>query len=284
MTIKELYHQLAEAYSDENLNHITGRLIEMYRCKNFLQIREVANKISKFVVIDDENDARCFSRLIMLYHPDKGDTVRKQLEQYYSNGDFESLYAYSHILTVEKLDFGPTLSTDPCIDYHPEYGWDRNDKKNRGKDDFTGADEERSFYNAVKLRMYGDTDVEFPPYYLEDFDEFELSSQGVETLDGVEYCIHVKTLDLSDNHISDISALWDLERLEELYLQGNRIGYIDALSNLLNLRVVDLSFNMIDDLSPLFGLEKLEFVNISGNRVQAGQIMKLTASGVLVVF
>ena len=80
--------------------------------------------------------------------------------------------------------------------------------------------------------------MDFPPYYLEDLEDIELSQSGITDLDGVQYCIHTFTMDLSDNTIRDITLLWDLPLLEELNLSYTEIEDIDVLSNLRNLRII----------------------------------------------
>ena len=139
-----------------------------------------------------------------------------------------------------------------------------------------------TFYDAIKLREFGNTDEEFPPYYLEDIDEFELSSSDINDLDGVQFCIHAKSIDLSNNRIADLSPLETLTNLEDLNLSDNEISYIDSLGFLSGLRSLNLSNNLIDDLEPLFRLKNLEYIDISGNKIDPAQIKKLTASGITV--
>lgn len=291
MDIKVLYDDLMAAYSHDNLNVITGKLILLYKKKSYARIREIANRISKYIPIEEEKDAKCFSRLIMLYHPDKGEQFRKEIQQLYAKNDYENLANYSHIILMADIDKISASAIDRNIDYKPEYVWDAENRDDftyvdseDETDSFAQADEERSFYNMIKIREYGRTNIEFPSYYLEDFEEFELASCGLESLDGVEYCIHIKILDVTNNALSDLSNLWNLEHLEELYLANNQIGYIDDLSNLLKLRVLDISGNQVDDISPIFELEHLEFVNLMGNPVPPAQIVILQNKGIIVMY
>jgi hypothetical protein len=292
--IKEFYDNLKEAYLDQNLNKITGKLIELYQNRDFDKIREIANRISKYIKIDEEKDARCFSKLIMLYHPDKAEAVRKSLDLCYINRDWDGLNQHAHIFCLDYIEhIKITCTVDADIDYSPEYRWDDFEESCFSVFDPNGGgidtynyyeDAEKSFYNAVKIRIYGDLEINFPTYYLEDFEDIELSSCEIEFLDGVEYCIHAVIIDLSDNSITDINGLWNLQRIEELYLSDNQLEIIDAISNLKNLRVLDLSSNRIDDISPLFHLEKLEFVNIIGNDIPQLQINELKSKGVVVMY
>lgn len=292
MGLDELYLKLKEAYTDWNLNKITSKIIGLQQNKCYGQVRGIVNRISGYVIIDEEKDAKCFVKLIMLYHPDKGESIRKKLDEYYAKKDFDSLNTFSHILYVGNLDDIPVTTVDSDIDYSPEYGWDDYDQGNfsvidpysDGTEDYVEDHEiERTFFNAVKLRIYGDIEQDFPTYYLEDFEDIELSSSAIEFLDGVEFCKHVVVMDLSDNAISDISDLWNLRRIEELYLSDNQLELIDPISNLLNLRVLDLSNNQVCDISPLFRLENLEFVNLIGNRIPVSQLNTLRQKGVMVM-
>jgi internalin A len=102
--------------------------------------------------------------------------------------------------------------------------------------------------------------------------------------DGMKFCIHTKSIELSNNRIADLSPLEDLTNLEDLNLSGNEISYIDGLGFLSGLRILNLSNNLIDDLEPLFRLKNLEYVDTSGNKVIGGQINILIKSGVAIDF
>jgi hypothetical protein len=311
--IKDQYSRLIEAYSDKNLNRITGKLIDLYRSGRHEQLSVLANKISDYVQINSENPGRCFSGLVLLYHPDRGEYYRKMINECRENG--EGLAKFSHIHLVEAMEVQSVSILDEDIDYDPEYKWEDNrsgynyffESDEYEKDPFdedpvmqhatsdigienteminTGPDTdyEKSFYNIVKLRMYGNIDTEFPAHYLEDFEDVEFAESQMETLDGIEHCKHVTMLDLGGNQIHDISELWNLNRLEEVYLADNRISIIDALSNLTKLRILDLSGNQIDDISALFELENLEFVNLLGNNIPENQLRKMRENKIVLM-
>jgi hypothetical protein len=292
----DLYAQLMEAYSDASLNRITAGLVTLYRSKRHDKLRELARKVSALVPVDDTKVSRCFSQLVMLYHPDKGTSRRREIESLHAAGDARGLHAYSHIFFMGDLEcLPPPPALHDQAGFDAEYVWEsgaelyvaRQEVDDRDFDDeqFAAVEEEYdySFFQAVKLRVYGTLTVDLPFYYLEDFEEIEMAECNIRSLDGVEYCIHAKVIDISGNAITDITELGTLIRVTELYASGNRIGYIDALSSLVNLRMVDLSLNEIDDVSPLFGLEHLEYVNLLGNPVPPGQIAQLKDSGCTVL-
>ncbi len=293
--MKDLYKELLDAYSDENLNRITGKLIDLYKNRNYSEIRNLANKISKYVLIDEEKDAKCFSRLIMLYHPDRGEYYRKLLHKSYQEENKEDLEQHAHILIAGEIDniSVELLDLDDDIDYNPEYVWDEVSDDPYGyyhtfneneDEDHEPEEVERSFYNAVKLREYGHLEVYFPTWYLRDLEEFEMEFSGITSLFGIEHLKHVVVLDLSNNEISDITDLWNLTRIEELYLANNEIGYIDVLSNLSNLRVIDLSGNQIDDISPLYDLKHLEYLNLMDNKIPKHQLEYMKNREIIVMY
>ncbi|NJK96567.1 MAG: hypothetical protein HC905_18075 [Bacteroidales bacterium] len=283
MTGNELYKKLKESYTGVNLNHITATIIDLYKTKQYSSIRQISKIVSEFTEIPDNNIGKCFSRLIMIYHPDKEVLYNQEIDKFYHSGNFESMNQYAHILIIKDIDnlSAAGVEIDDDIDYSPEYVWDYDregfeyfdsEEEAESYEDTDFFAEENSFYNAVKRKVYGSMKVDLPSYYLEDFEDIEMAEYEIENLEGIEYCIHAAVIDLSKNQITDISQLYHLDKTEELYLADNQIGYIDALSNLRNLRVVDLSNNYIDDISPLFELEYLEYVNVMGNKIPQLQI------------
>jgi Leucine-rich repeat (LRR) protein len=207
--------------------------------------------------------------------------------------NFDGLLEYSHILKLEHIEeISSSLNSYEDIDYAPVYDWDIDTEgfsiiydiqpveiiKTRIKTELIGY----TFYDAIKIREYGHTDIEYPSFYLEDIEEFELSSSDINDLDGVQFCINAKTIDVSNNRITDLTPLIGLTNLEELNLSDNQIGYIDGLSNLTNLKSVQLSNNYIEDISPLFELKLLEYADLRVNKVDIKQINELIDSGVTV--
>ncbi len=293
MTTKDLHQKLLEAYTLRNLNIISLTLINLYKSRQFSKLRGITDIISDSVAIEISENGKGFSKLIMLYHPDRIHYYINEINRLAELDDLDGLLSHAHILKLERIEeIAASLNNFEDIDYSPVYEWDLNTegfsvlfdtepsshKENRPRKQRLEYD----FYDALKLRQYGNTDVEFHPYYLEDIDEFELSSAYINDLDGVQYCIHARIMDLSNNKISDIRPLAGLSYLEELNLSDNQIGSIDTLSNLQNLKRLYLSNNRLDDVSPLLLLNKLEYVELSGNNISEGQITELKEVGVTV--
>lgn len=287
---KTLQAELLEAYSEACLNKITRNLIKLYKEKEFEKLNLISGMLSEWFEITIGNDGKGFSKLISLYHPDRGEFYRKQINELAGLQQVQMLEKFRHIFVIQNIEeIAANIESFDDIDYQPEYEWDfkasefhfreRKTRKQPAKK-FEGY----TFYEAMQMRQYGDTRKKFPTYYFEDMDEIELSESDIADLDGAEYCIHTLVLDLSGNLITDLSPLAGLQQLEELNLADNRLSYIDALSNLIRLKNLDLSGNSIDDISPLFGLESLEYVNLSGNRLPQSQIQELKDLGVAVEF
>ncbi|MEN8203449.1 MAG: hypothetical protein ABFS28_12695 [Bacteroidota bacterium] len=296
MEIGDLYNNLKEAYTAENLGLISRRIIEMFREHRYDTMRAVQKVVKEYTPCEGEKINKVFSRLIMLYHPDRLSQTLGQLEQAYRRGDFEELYAMSHILTVQNLE--PEQVTVSSVisdeDLAEEFGWDEGadgysyfmageeyqeeDDQNEELD-YAG----RSFLTALKRRVYGNLNVDFPSYLLEDLEEIEMADYEIEYLDGIAACRHARAVDLSNNNLTDISELSELHQVERLYLTNNHIVLIDSLSNLTVLQVLDISYNDVDDLSPLFDLSHLSYLNVMGNRIPAWQLEKLQLKGVTIV-
>lgn len=296
MTITELNTTLTEAYSEENLNKITLTLLNLYKEQQFATLKKISELIEDFVQIEITNDGKGFSKLIMLYHPDRGNIHRNAIANLTSKGDYDGLLEFSHILKLLRIDeIAELIDSYEDIDYSPVYTWDWESKaesfnvvsdepvrENRRKK--PQQQKYYSFYDAFKIRTYGHIKKEIPFYYFEDLDEIELAESSINSLEGIEFCKHVIIADLSGNNISELTELWSLSLIEELNLSDNQIGNIDPLSNLINLRELDLSNNQISDISPLYELPKLEMVDLTGNPVQRSQVEELIELGVNVQF
>lgn len=287
MGINELSIKLIEAYSLENLNKISVTLINLYKNRQYSILQKIGELINDFTAIEISTEGKGFNKLIVLYHPDKQTYYQNEIKRLVEKNDFDALLELSHILKLARVEeIANTLNSFEDIDYSPIYDWDVeaegftiiNDSQEIKETKTQRSDFD--FYDAIKMRQYGSPDIEFPSWYLEDIDEFELASSDITNLDGVEFCIHAKIMDLSDNRISDISPLFGLTQLEALNISDNEIQNIDAMSNLVNLKSANLSNNQIDDISPLFELEMLTYVDLAGNQVTAEQINKLIELGV----
>jgi hypothetical protein len=295
MEIQTLKNNLLESYSPANLNLISVVLLNLYKNQQFGTLQKIADIICDFVQVEIDDNGKGFSKLMLLYHPDRGEFHRAEIIKLADADNFDALLNYSHILKLERIEeMASALESLEDIDYSPVYAWDFDDdgftvQSDSGKKNKTGNLSERknkhvTFYEAVKIRQYGNTKISFPAYYLEDIDEFEFAESDIDDLDGIQYCIHAVNVDLSDNRIADLRLLENLGMIEMLNLSDNRISDIDSLEYLTNLRELNLANNRVNDISPLFSLENLEFIDLTGNPVTHVQIKKIRELGKTVEF
>lgn len=297
MTIRELHKKLIEAYSVNNLNTISFTLISLFRNRQFSSLQKIAEIISEFVDVNIDKDGKGFNKLMMLYHPDRAVYHISEINKLAALEDYDGLLAYSHIFRLERIEeVASSIRNFEDIDYAPVYSWDIDDEedlsgftiidinqeKDRGWEKYNTGRSGYTFYDALKLRVYGDIDIEYPSYYIEYAEDVELSSSDIVDLEGVQFCTHAKVLDISDNRISDLLPLAELNELEELNLSDNEVEILDDLVHLKRLRTIMLSNNNIEDISPLFFLKNLEYADLSGNKIDMDQIERLTGMGVTV--
>jgi len=294
METGELYSKLKDAYNTDNLGLVSGRIIEMFRDKKYDALRAMQKVVNEYTPCNEEKVNKIFSRLIMLYHPDRLRQNLELLEKAYKADDFESLYSMSHILTVQNLEPGHVALSSVLTeeDLAEEFGWDDDadgfsyfmaeEEPEQDEYEYSGV-ERRSFLSVLKRRVYGNLNVDFPMYLLEDLEEIEMADYELEDLDGISACHYARAVDLSNNNLTDISELGELRQVERLYISNNQIGLIDVLNMLSVLQVLDISFNDVDDISPLFELNYLSYLNVMGNRIPAWQLEKLQLKGVSIV-
>lgn len=283
MTITDLQKKLEAAYSVDNLNKIALALINMYKTKDIAGLKRISGAITDFIEIEISADGKGFAKLISLYHPDRSSFYITEIQRLAEQNNFDGLLNLTHILKLERIDLAASSFVDyDAIDYSPVYQWDINtdgftvyDEKKQKTKNKKQAKSKYNFYDAVKIRHYGHTNIEYPSYYLEDFDEFELSESDIDDLDGIQFCIHAKSIDLSGNQIYDISPLLNLVGVEELNLSGNTIESIDGLDNLVNLKRLYLADNPVSEISVLYNMAKLEYVDLTGTNVDKAQINAL---------
>lgn len=295
MEIHTLKNNLLESYSAANLNIISVVLLNLYKNQQYGTLQKIAYIISDFVLIEIDENGKGFSKLMLLYHPDRGEIHRTEIEKLAEAENFDALLNYSHILKLERIEeMASALESLEDIDYSPVYAWDFNNdgftvNSDSGQNQRTTKLNNRknkpvTFYEAIKIRQYGNTKISFPAYYLEDIDEFEFSEADINDLDGIQHCIHAVNIDLSDNRIADLRLLENLGMIEILNLADNQILFIDSLEYLVNLRELNLASNQIRDIEPLLSLENLAYVNLMGNPVPRQMIEKLRSQVAVVEF
>ena len=301
MKKNSLYIKLKSAYTEENLNKISTRIIDSYRLKQYNYLQKLIQKLEDVINIKDGKINKTFSRLIMLYHPDKLNYYKNEIEKNHQNGGKEKLKRFSHILlmleNIDKIPISKTIDFDSVFSSEEQYMCDEDDFDDTINVDENEYDSEQvdyddtydqpihDFLSVLKQKEFGNLDIDLYYHQLEILEgELELLNYGLVDLSGIEYCKNINSLDLSNNNIVDITNIGYLHLLEEIYLSCNSITSIDVMSGLTNLRKFDISFNNIDDISPLFNHPKLEYLNIIGNNIPDDQIDLLKKNGVVIIY
>lgn len=107
-------------------------------------------------------------------------------------------------------------------------------------------------------------------------------THGITSLEGMQYAVNLKSLDLSENSIADLSPLSGLTNLTYLELDRNFISDLTPLAGLTSLEHLNLYNNLITDISPLAGLAKvnwldLHYANRGAAHLPIGPLASMTA-------
>lgn len=97
-----------------------------------------------------------------------------------------------------------------------------------------------------------------------------LTGKGLkdEDIENLKYMTRVSEIILSDNKLTDLSAVSELKQLQKLTFHNNRVSDLSFVKNLGSLTVLGAGNNLITDISPLsyrFGLNELW---IYGNSIE----------------
>lgn len=98
-------------------------------------------------------------------------------------------------------------------------------------------------------------------------DYLSISSNEVDSLEGLQFAENLYHLYGYNNNISDITALQGLRNLESLSLEHNNISDITVLENLVNLETLDLYNNEITNIEVLQNLINLKSINLDWNHI-----------------
>lgn len=90
---------------------------------------------------------------------------------------------------------------------------------------------------------------------------------GIERLEGLEHCVNLAELRVSENRIQDLKPLAGLTHLQSLDLSANQIQDPGPLAALIALQFLDLSQNQIGSLAALAKLERLTYLDVGANRL-----------------
>lgn len=111
--------------------------------------------------------------------------------------------------------------------------------------------------------------------------ELNLDNMGISDLSFLMRLIHLETIHLSGNRISNIYYFQYTESWRSitwLDLSSNEISDIYGLTSLRNLTTLNLSYNQISDVTPLYALTNLRELYLTGNPVGEQDIRSLNTA------
>lgn len=301
---------------------MTSTVLEAHRQGRHRELQSLGRELGDWLSEGERNMPRLFSRLVLLFHPDRLRFLDAKIREASDRADAAALNRLLRLFHAFDLVFGEERARgqDCPVDAEPwmggvdeeAYAYDEADfddirsaRESWFGDSGSGAEEDegnagiaadednmippgraarRTLFDAIYAREYGHVPTDFAPRHLETFEgEMNLSDYEITDLHGAEWLTGIRLLQLSENHIRGLAALRSLERLEELYLARNQIEELDGLERLAALRILDLEGNDVSDLSPLFDLPAVEFVNVIGNPVPIAHVQRLRDRGVVVL-
>ena len=101
-----------------------------------------------------------------------------------------------------------------------------------------------------------------------------LSDNQISKIENLKELESLQRLDLSNNQISKIENLKELESLQLLYLENNQISKIENLKELESLQLLYLENNQISKIENLKELESLQRLDLSNNQISKIENLK----------
>ncbi len=101
-----------------------------------------------------------------------------------------------------------------------------------------------------------------------DVTELDLSGLQLREVECLSLCPGLKSLNLSDNTISDLSPLMNLQNLEQLTITANQVSDLRPLMGLTALRRLDAAGNNIGDTSAIGNMPGLKSLDLSDNPIR----------------
>ena len=97
--------------------------------------------------------------------------------------------------------------------------------------------------------------------------QLDLSGLGLREIQCLSQCTELRSLNLSDNEIGDLSPLMNMQKLERLRIAGNQTADLRPLIGLSSLRQLDASRNAVSETSAVGSLTLLQSLDLSDNPI-----------------
>jgi internalin A len=93
--------------------------------------------------------------------------------------------------------------------------------------------------------------------------------KGIKSLEGLQHCTAVMSINLADNEITDLTPLAGLIHLQSINLAKNKIENIQPLEALVKTQLLDLGSNGVSNLDAISKMSNLRSLYVSDNKVQS---------------
>jgi hypothetical protein len=104
--------------------------------------------------------------------------------------------------------------------------------------------------------------------YCRKLQHIRLNNNEIQSIDSLQNLQELINFSISNNQISDLSALRYLTKIEYLEVSNNQVSEIDFLDNFKKLKNLDISNNRITRISSIKECEALQFLNIAENKIE----------------
>ncbi|MAN85660.1 MAG: internalin [Algoriphagus sp.] len=103
-------------------------------------------------------------------------------------------------------------------------------------------------------------------------EELDLSSAGIESLLPVTRFVKLRKIDFSDNPISDLLPLSEVNTLEEIKSQNTLVKDLSPIRNNTKIKRLDFSESPIESILPIVGLPEISYLNVNRSALFAEEV------------
>ena len=125
-----------------------------------------------------------------------------------------------------------------------------------------------NFKKELNRHLNQPLDADITTNQMQSIKSFVAENKKITSIQGIEACENLTSLNLNNNNIKDIEPLKNLTKLETLRLNKNSITNINPLIKITNLKNLDLGINKIDDIKPLSNLVNLNMLELGLNKIK----------------
>lgn len=112
----------------------------------------------------------------------------------------------------------------------------------------------------------------------------KLSNNEISDISALKGNKSVKQLDIADNKVTDLSALEDSSEITELNVSRNKLSSLSGLEKLIRIKKLECAGNSISSLDGIINCTVLAYVNISSNKISDISVLSKSSGELQAVF